>query len=66
MSKNTIIKGVCCQYCTEFEKHSCPVKSASPWSRWGNFCSAYNPNKKSFPDALTIVEAAEKVEVVEV
>lgn len=66
MSKNTIIKGVCCQYCTEFEKHSCPVKSASPWSGCRNFCSAYNPNKKSFPDALTIVEAMEKREVFEV
>lgn len=37
-------KGVCCQYCIKFEKSACPIKEASPWSRWGDWCSQYEPN----------------------
>ncbi len=50
-------KGVCCQYCIMFEKSACPIKEASPWSRWGDWCSQYEriPAEKG---ATTIEEAS--------
>ncbi len=46
MSGCKMVNGVCCQYCIKFEQPLCPVKTASPWSRWGNFCNAYEHNPK--------------------
>jgi len=40
-SDTGFVKGVCCAYCKHFEKESCPIKEASPWSRWKNYCSEY-------------------------
>lgn len=57
---STIVQGVCCQYCLKFEEHSCPVKTASPWSRWKNYCSEYAPNNKEYPEALPLIESIEK------
>jgi hypothetical protein len=50
------IDGVCCQYCIKFEQPSCPVKTASPWSRWGNWCNAYHPNP-NMPEARPLPDA---------
>lgn len=60
LSDRKLLDGVCCQYCIYFEKPECPIKEASPWSRWGNWCSEYQPNP-SEPSALTINEALTKV-----
>jgi hypothetical protein len=43
VSSARMLKGVCCQYCAHFEQDECPVKIASPWSRWGNWCNVYEP-----------------------
>ena len=59
MIEDDLLVGVCCQYCTKFEGE-CPIKNASPWSRWKNFCSEYDPNKDKYPEALTIKEAVLK------
>ena len=53
---SAFLKGVCCQYCIHFEKTSCPIQNASPWSRWKNWCNEYEPNPdekeaKPFPFA---------------
>lgn len=50
-------KGVCCQYCIKFEKSACPIKEASPWSRWGDWCSKYEPNPDE-KEAVTLEEAS--------
>jgi len=51
-----MLNGVCCEFCSKHEKNKrCPVKDASPWSRWKNFCSEYE--KGNHLDALTIREA---------
>lgn len=39
-----ILKGVCCQYCCKFETNECPIKTASNWSKWGNWCNEYEPD----------------------
>ena len=49
-----MIDGVCCQYCVHFDKGDCPVKTASPWSRWGNWCNCYRPNP-NIPEARELV-----------
>lgn len=54
MSEPKIVSGVCCQYCIHFEQSSCPISTASPWSRCGNFCNAYAPNPK-YPDAKPLI-----------
>jgi len=33
--------GIYCQACRRFEQPDCPVKTASPWSRWRSWCYAY-------------------------
>lgn len=33
--------GMCCEYCLKMETSECPVKTASPWSRWGNYCNEF-------------------------
>jgi len=38
------INGICCQYCLLFETKDCPVREASNWSRWVNFCNCYIQN----------------------
>lgn len=50
-------KGVCCQYCIKFEKSACPIKEASPWSRWGDWCSQYERNPAE-TGAMTLEEAS--------
>jgi hypothetical protein len=50
-----MLQGVCCEFCRKKETDECPVTSASPWSRWKNFCSEYE--KGNHLDALTIREA---------
>lgn len=50
-------KGVCCQYCIKFEKSACPIKEASPWSRWGDWCSQYEPNPDE-KEAVMLEEAS--------
>ena len=52
----SLLKGVCCAYCVKFETGACPVRTASPWSRWKDFCGEYTPNPDE-PCALTIAEA---------
>ena len=51
-----LLNGVCCQYCQHFETSECPVQTASPWSRWGNWCSEYQPTPNE-PDARSLVAA---------
>ena len=46
-SGSGLLEGVCCQYCKHFEQNECPVKTASPWSRWKNWCNCYEPNPKN-------------------
>jgi len=50
------IDGVCCQYCAKYLHIDCPVKTASPWSRWGNWCNAYHPNP-NMPEARPLPDA---------
>lgn len=52
-----ILLGVCCQYCVKFETKECPVKTASPWSRWHSFCNEYKPNSEKFGEAVSLREA---------
>ncbi len=40
MKDNEFIKDVCCEYCKKFDTDDCPVKTASPWSRW-DFCNNF-------------------------
>lgn len=40
MKDKEVIFGVCCEYCSKFESDECPVKSASPWSRW-DYCNHF-------------------------
>jgi hypothetical protein len=35
------IDGICCELCIKKESNDCPVKNASPWSRWKNFCNEF-------------------------
>jgi hypothetical protein len=51
-----LLEGVCCAYCGKFQTGACPVQTASPWSRWKDFCGEYTPNPDE-PYALTIAEA---------
>jgi len=44
MKPNQIMQGVCCQFCLHYETKACPIKTAGPWSRHRDFCSAYEPN----------------------
>lgn len=53
----TMFKGVCCAYCNKFECQECPVKTAAPWSKWADYCAEYVPDKKKYPDAVTLLEA---------
>lgn len=32
---------ICCEYCTHQLERDCPIKDASPWSKWGNFCNNF-------------------------
>ncbi len=41
---------ICCESCQHAESPICPVREASPWSRWGNFCNKYEP-KPGCPEA---------------
>lgn len=38
MNARETINDVCCEYCAKFEQTDCPVKQASPWSRWDYCC----------------------------
>ena len=33
--------GICCEYCIKHEKPECPIKDASPWSRWDDYCGKF-------------------------
>jgi hypothetical protein len=50
-----MLQGVCCEFCRKKETYECPVKKASPWSRWADWCSRYEKNDE--PAALTIQES---------
>jgi hypothetical protein len=54
-TRNKIVIGVCCAYCRHFDKPACPVKQASPWSRFKDFCGEYVPSE-SQDTALTLRE----------
>lgn len=43
MKDTEFIPGVCCEYCKKFETAECPVKTASPWSRW-DYCNNFRDN----------------------
>lgn len=32
---------MCCDCCTKMETKECPLVSASPWSRYGNYCNEF-------------------------
>ena len=53
MKDKELIFGVCCEYCNKFEKDECPVKLASPWSRW-DYCNHFRDKEsgKSIPEML--------------
>lgn len=53
------MKGVCCEYCTKCEKDACPIQTASPWSRWKDFCSAFDPDRNE-PNARSLPEKGDK------
>jgi hypothetical protein len=40
-----MLDGVGCIYCDKYESKRCPIISASPWSKYKNFCSEYRPNR---------------------
>ena len=50
------LSGVCCAYCLRFETSRCPIKTAEPWSRWQNWCNAYEPDT-DLEEAKSIIEA---------
>ncbi len=48
-----MIVGLCCELCKKHETSGCPVKEASPWSRWVNFCNRFeNDNGRTLLDLL--------------
>lgn len=53
MEDNELIKGVACEYCGKQQNNDCPVKTASPWSRW-DYCNHFRHREsgKSIPEAL--------------
>ena len=52
MQENEGIRGVCCEYCKKYKSNDCPVKTASPWSRW-DYCNHFrDKNNKSIPEIL--------------
>jgi hypothetical protein len=55
MEEDKYLDGVCCGFCAKFERRECPVKGASPWSRWQNWCSEYEPDPAQI-EAKTIEE----------
>lgn len=44
MNDREMIKGVYCEVCEYFEDTNCPIKSASPWSRY-SYCSCFRDEK---------------------
>jgi hypothetical protein len=56
------LEGVCYQFCVDFESNGCPITEASPWSRWGSWCSEYTPNKELYPEAKPLEEAFKEKE----
>lgn len=36
----------CCENCIKMETSDCPIKEASPWSRWDHCCN-FKPTKES-------------------
>ena len=55
-----LVMGVCCAYCKHFEKESCPIKEASPWSKWRNYCSEYIPDTEN-PHAEYLIDAIKSI-----
>ncbi len=51
-----MVPAVCCRLCLKFQTKDCPVKTASPWSSWKDFCSKYIPNI-TYPEARRFVQA---------
>lgn len=60
-----LLPNVCCAYCLKFETGECPVKSASPWSRWGNWCNEYerNPEMSAAADVAVVPARGPKLRV---
>lgn len=44
-AEKAIEEGRCCQYCVDSESDACPIKQASPWSRWSNYCNLFSPRR---------------------
>ena len=44
MDKN-YYEGIACVLCSKQEQSECPVKTASPWSKYYNFCNEYESLK---------------------
>ncbi len=61
MSRDPLLEGVCCKYCTKSDTQACPVMKAAPWSRWSDFCGQYIPYAGE-PNALTLAQAVTKAD----
>ena len=56
------IEGICCELCSKEGTSACPVESASPWSRWVDFCGAFKSKKSN---ATIIQFMAKKLQGIE-
>ena len=61
MDKHKIVPGVCCAVCKHFDKKSCPVQTAFPWSRYSSFCHEYKPNPNVSGAVTLEVGIAQKI-----
>ncbi len=43
--RDYMIVGLCCELCKKQGTDDCPVKTASPWSRWEDFCDKFIDEK---------------------
>lgn len=48
-------EGICCEFCKKQESSLCPIESASPWSRWKNFCNEFEDEEGDLYDRIRVI-----------
>ena len=53
MKDKEYIDGICCLYCGKYESNECPIKTASPWSKY-DYCNQFRDNmlNQSIPEII--------------
>jgi len=47
------VSTICCEHCEKMGKPFCPIKAASPWRPWENFCSDFVKKEEVIQDEGT-------------